>query len=124
MNIMKYRLLVLFFSTIVITSCNKEGKGIPEAQGGLLPTNYITIKATSFSPANITAVKGSSFTFVNQSGAAQGIYSYDSVFLNKQGIADNTSYYFKKDTVSNGPVTIFYFMAGKPSVAGSITLTP
>ncbi len=121
---MKYRLLLFIFSIIIISSCNKEGKGIPEAQGGLLPTNYITIKASSFSPANITAVKGSSFTFVNLSGAAQGIYSYDSVFLNKQGIADNTSYYFKKDTVSSGPVTIYYFMAGNPPVTGSITLTP
>jgi hypothetical protein len=121
---MKYKCLLLLFFTIIITSCNKEGKGIPEAQGGLLPTNYITIKASSFQPSNITAVKGSSFTFVNQSGAAQGIYSYDSVFLNKQGIADNTSYYFKKDTMSAGPVIIYYFMAGKPSVTGSITLTP
>jgi hypothetical protein len=121
---MKHRLILIIFSAIVIFSCNKEGKGIPEAQGGLLPTNYITIKATSFSPATITAVKGSSFTFVNQSGAAQGIYSYDSVFLNKQGIADNTSYYFKKDTVSNGAVTIYYFMAGKPTVSGIIILTP
>lgn len=121
---MKYKLLLFIFSTIIISSCSKEGKGISEAQGGLLPSNYITIKASSFSPANITAVKGSSFTFVNQSGAAQGIYSYDSVFLNKQGIADNTSYYFKKDTASSGPVVIYYFMAGKPSVTGSITLTP
>ena len=120
---MKYTLLIIF-SAIIFTACSKAGKGIPEAQGGLLPSNYITIKANSFSPTNITAVKGSSFTFVNQSGAAQGIYSYDSVYLNKQGIADNTSYYFKKDTVSNGPVTIYYFMAGKPSVSGTITLTP
>ncbi len=121
---MKHRLLLFIFSTITFFSCIKEGKGIPEAQGGLLPTNYITIKESSFSPANITAVKGSSFTFVNQSGTAQGIYSYDSVFINKQGIADNTSYYYKKDTMSTGPVTIYYFMAGKPTVTGSITLTP
>jgi hypothetical protein len=121
---MKYKFLIIILSAITITACNKEGKGIPEAQGGLLPSNYITIKASSFSPAAITAVKGSSFTFVNQSGAPQGIYSIDSVFLNKQGIADNTSYYFKKDTVSNGAVIIYYFMAGKPTVQGSITLTP
>jgi hypothetical protein len=121
---MKYRLGLIIFLAISIAACKKEGSGIPEAQGGLLPSNYITIKATSFSPANITAVKGSSFTFVNQSGAVQGIYSTDSIFLNKQGIADNASYYFKKDTVSTGPVVIYYFMAGKPTVQGSITLTP
>jgi hypothetical protein len=121
---MKYTLLLIFLFAIMITSCNKEAKGIPEAQGGLLPSNYITIKANSFSPANIVAVKGSSFIFVNQSGTEQGIYSSDSVFLNKQGIADNTSYYFKKDTVSTGSVTIYYFMAGKPTIQGIITLTP
>ncbi len=117
---MRLRLLVLFVAPFVIASCNKDNKGIPEAQGGLLPTNYIYIKDASFSPANITAVNGSSFTFVNQSGSAKGVYSIDSVVINKQGIADNTSVFFKKDTVG----TINYFMAGKPTVFGSITLTP
>ncbi len=117
---MRLRLLVLFIAPFIIASCSKDNKGIPEAQGGLLPTNYIYIKDASFSPTNITAVNGSSFTFVNQSGSAKGVYSLDSVVINKQGIADNTSVFFKKDTVG----TIYYFMAGKPTVFGSITLTP
>jgi hypothetical protein len=121
---MKYSLQLLAYLVFFVcsfTSCNKDnGKGIAEPQGGLLPTNYIIIKDGSFSPANISGVRGSSFTFVNQSGSDKGIYSFDSVVINKQGIANNTSFFFKKDTVG----TIFYNMAGKPSVAGSITLTP
>jgi hypothetical protein len=118
---MKYKYLLIIFLAIIITACNKDnGKGIAEPQGGLLPTNYIIIKDGSFSPANTSAVRGSSFTFVNQSGVDKGIYSSDSLVINKQGIANNTSYFFKKDTVG----TIYYTMAGKPSVFGSITLTP
>ncbi len=108
-------LIVLFFS-----SCYKEGAGAPPAVGGELPTNYIIIKDGSFSPANNTAVRGSSFTFINQSGSTKGIYSFDSVIINKQNIDNNTSYFFKKDTAG----TIYYFMSGKQSVVGSITLTP
>ncbi|MEQ1555054.1 MAG: hypothetical protein ABL929_12790 [Ferruginibacter sp.] len=112
--------IFIYFGIIVITACNKNATGMPEPQGGLLPTNYIFIKDATFSPTNITAVNGSSFTFVNQSGSSKGLYSSDSVIINKQGIADNTSYFFKKDTVG----TIYYRMAGKPTVVGSITLTP
>jgi hypothetical protein len=109
----------LILVIVAFVACNKEGDGVPEAQGGLLPTNYITINDSAFSPNNIVAVTGSSFTFVNQTTSTKGIYSVDSVVINKQGLLSNTSYFFKKDTVG----TIFYFMAGKPTVRGSITLT-
>ncbi len=117
---MKYKFLVIFFLVTIIASCNKEGKGVPEAQGGLLPTNYIIIKDGSFSPATNIAVRGSSFTFINQSGSTKGVYSNDSIVINKPTINNSSSYFFKKDTVG----TINFFMAGKPSVVGSITLTP
>lgn len=97
---------------------------MPEAVGGSLPTNYIILRNGAFSPAAITAVNGNSFTFVNYSGATAGIYSSDSIFINKQNIANNTSYYFKKDTAISAPYTIIYRQAGKPNVSGSITLTP
>lgn len=113
-----------FFSLIIcvgiLAACGKEGAGVPEAQGGLLPTNYIIIKDGSFSPALSTAVRGSSFTFLNQSGSAKAVYSNDSVVINKPTIENSASYFFKKDTVG----TIYFFMGGKPSVVGSITLTP
>ena len=112
-----YCTLLLSVASVFI-SCSKDGQ--PEPVGGDLPTNYVIISDAAFSPASLTVVNGSSITFVNRSGAAKGIYSSDSVVINKQNILDNTSYFLKKDTVG----TIFYRMAGKPSVSGSITFTP
>ena len=111
----------LFFTAIyVVTSCGKDGAGQPVAVGGDMPTNYIIISDGAFSPSSVTVVNGSSITFVNRSGTAKGIYSSDSVIINKQNITDNSSYFFKKDTVG----TINFKMAGKPSATGSITFTP
>lgn len=110
--------VLAFISLLTLHSCSN--KGISDAAGGALPTNYIIIKDTSFEPVRITAVRNSTFTFVNHSGATRGIYSSDSSAINKQNIAVNTSYVFKKDTLG----TIIYRMAGKPTVTGSITITP
>ena len=116
---MKYfsSLICLLLITIGIISCSKNGQ--PAPVGGELPTNFIIISDTAFTPNNITAVNGSSFTFVNRSAIARGIYSLDSLVINKQNIAINTSFIFKKDTIG----TIIYRMAGKPSITGSITIT-
>jgi len=111
----------LFFTAFnVFISCGKDGAGQPEPFGGALPTNYIIVNDSTFSPSSVTVVNGSSITFVNRSGTAKGIYSSDSIAINKQNIADNTSYFFKKDTIG----TIIFRMAGKPSASGSITYTP
>jgi plastocyanin len=115
----KYFYLIAILS-ILFTACGKDNKGISEAQGGLLPTNYIYISDSAFNPRNITVTNGNSITFVNQTTTAQGIYSSDSIFINKQGLASTMTFYFKKDTVG----TIFYKLAGKPSVNGTITYTP
>ena len=113
-------LLALAAVAFTFSSCERECSGCPDAAGGLLPTNYIIIKDSSFSPSSITAVNGSSFTFVNNTGSIKGIYSLDSIIINKPSIQTTSSYFFKKDTVG----TIYYHMAGKPTVIGSITLTP
>ena len=122
---MKYKLsfFILFISGLMY-SCGKEGEGMPVAQGGLLPTNYIILKDGRFSPSAITAVNGNSFTFVNYSGENAGIYSSDSMLINKQNIPNNTSYYFKKDSAITSPYTIIYRQAGRTNVTGSITITP
>ena len=119
---MKYptTILSLLIFTFIFISCNKDGAGQPEPVGGQLPTSYIIISDGAFSPTSVTVVNGSSITFVNRSGTSKGIYSSDSVVINKQNIVDNTSYFFKKDTVG----TIVFRMAGKPSASGSITFTP
>ncbi len=106
---------ILFFS-----SCDKECTGCPEAAGGQLPTNYITINSTSFKPSNITLVSGNSVTFVNNTGSVQGVYSFDSVIIKQPVIQNTSSFLFKKDTVG----TIYFQLAGNPAVTGSITFTP
>ena len=119
---MKYFLLsiLILFIAMNFISCSKDGAGQPQPFGGDLPTNYIIISDGAFSPNSITVVNGSSITFVNRSGTAKGIYSSDSVVINKQNILDNTSYFFKKDTVG----TLIYKMTGKPTASGSITFIP
>ena len=112
--------LSCFFLSAMVLSCSQSSKGISDAVGGNLPTHYIIIKDGSFEPVSTTAVRGSTFTFVNHSGSAKGIYSSDSTVINKQNIADNSSYIFSKDTLG----TIIYRMAGRPSVTGSITISP
>lgn len=121
---MKYTFTLLVAAILVFASCSKVGEGISEPKGGLLPTNYIIINSNSFSPADITAVNGNSFTFVNYSGAVVSIISDDSTTINKKGIADKTSYYFKKDSAITDPYTINYSLVGKPNVFGTITITP
>ena len=110
--------ILICFLSAVILSCNKGG--MPDAVGGDLPTNYIILNPAGFSPVSITAVRNSTFTFVNHSGVTAGIYSSDSMVINKQGIVNNTSFVFKKDTLG----TIIYRLAGTPSISGSITITP
>ena len=87
------KLSVFLLLVIGFTACSKNGQ--PEPLGGQLPTRYIIISEAGFSPKEDTAVNGTSFTFINRSGSVKGIYSSDSVVINKQGIADNSSYFFQ-----------------------------
>ncbi len=120
---MKFNFAFLFSAVLSVTlmvSCGKDNKGIGEPAGGNLVTHYIIINDASFSPDTVRAVRNNTYTFVNHSGSTKGIYSSDSIVINKQGIADNTSFVFTKDTVGS----IIYRMAGKPSATGTIIITP
>ncbi len=105
---------------LIFTSCSKICKGCPEAAGGELPTSFITINANNFKPADITLVRGNTVTFVNNTGAVQGVYSLDSIIIKQPAIQNTSSFLFKKDTVG----TVYFQLAGKPAVVGSITFTP
>lgn len=117
---MKQIVCITIAVLVTFLSCTREGKGIPDAVGGALPTNFIIVTDAGFSPSAAVAVNGSTFTFVNQSGSTIGLYSTDSIIINKQNIPANSSYVFVKDTVG----VITYFKAGKPTLRGSIKLTP
>ncbi len=115
----KYSLfLVCFLSSSLLFSCIQSGKPLPA--GGQLPTNYIIIKDSSFSPNNVTVVSGSSITFVNNTSNAHTISSQDSNYLKPVKIESGSSYFFKRDTVGD----ISYRCMTHPSVSGVIKFLP
>src|SRR5690349_20900587 len=89
---------VIIFS---VTACNKTG--IAEPAGGELPTNYIIVKDSIFTPATLTVVSGSSITFVNNTANAHTIMTDDTVTIKRTAIAPGTSFFFKKDTSGTFP---------------------
>jgi plastocyanin len=108
---------VLCFSAIY--SCTKTADDfIPE--GGLLPTNYVKMSDSTFTPANLIISTGSSVTFVNDSDIEHSIVADDTVTIISNIIAPHTSFFFKKDTVA----VIGYHCGVHPGARGTIILRP
>lgn len=108
---------VLFFSSF-FASCIQSGK--PQPVGGELPTNYIMIKDSAFTPNDLTVVSGSSITFVNNTSTAHTIAGQDSNYLSPVKIESGSSYIFKKNATGN----VDYRCMTHPSVAGVIKFLP
>ena len=108
---------ILLFSAVLM-SC--DGNGIPEPAGGELPTNYVMVKDSSFSPGLLTVVAGSSVTFVNNTSIAHTVMSDDSNTVKLVSIAPGTSYFWKKDTSGSFP----YHCTLHPVARGTIVITP
>ncbi len=102
-----------------IISCDKQNSGF-NPQGGNIPTNYINILDSSFSPAVLTIAIGSSITFVNSTNTIRTIVSDDSVTIITPGIPAFGSYFYKKDTIG----TFNYHCVEKPSARGTVVLRP
>lgn len=111
----------LFAGMVVagLLSCDKQNSSFTP-QGGGIPTNYISILDSSFSPSNITLAVGSSITFVNSSTISHTIISDDTVTIKTPVIVPGSSFFYKKDTVG----TFNYHCIEHPGVRGSITLRP
>ena len=117
----KTRLNIVLIAAVLfapIYSCSKAEDFT--GQGGLLPTHYITIKDSSFSPIVLTVATGSSITFVNSTDNEHSIVSDDSATILSGTILHKTSFYYKKDTVG----TFYYHCGMHPTVKGTIILTP
>lgn len=105
-------------------SCSKDEIDYG-AQGGLLPTHYISILDSSFSPSLLTVAAGSSITFLNKTTVSHSIVSEDSSTIVSPSIAPNLSYYVKPDTLSGSlAVRIYYHCKEHPAVKGTIILLP
>jgi len=118
----KIRLNTLLLTGVLFTalySCTKTADDFT-GQGGSLPTHYITIKDSSFSPAILTVATGSSITFVNDTDFEHSIVSDDSATILSGSIAHKTSFFFKKDTIG----TFTYHCGLHPTVKGTIILRP
>lgn len=119
---MKHLSFLNFFAGILIISttfsCIKSGLSRPV--GGELPTNYIIVKDSSFTPPILKVVSGSSITFVNNTSIAHTIISDDTLTIKAVSIASGTSYFFKKDTSG----TFLYHCTLHPNARGTIIITP
>lgn len=121
MLLMRFTIGIFLFVaglTLMFASCIQSGKPIPV--GGQLPTNYIIVKDSSFSPNDLTVVSGSSITFVNNTPGAHTIASQDSHYLKPVKIESGSSYFFKKDTIG----TVNYKCMTHPNVTGVIKFLP
>ncbi len=120
-NQMKTSAIFIGVCTIatLIFSCGKQNSSFNPI-GGTLPTKYITILDSTFSPVSITAAVGSSFTFLNSSTSAHTIISDDTVTFITPSMLPGTSFFFKKDTIG----TISYHCKEHPSARGIIILRP
>jgi plastocyanin len=100
---------------IVFYSCQKAPSTF-STSGGNLPTHYINILDSSFSPNDITLSIGSSITFLNSTTINHTIISDDSAALVTTTILPFNSYFYKKDTVG----VINYHCKEHPAVRGRI----
>lgn len=109
---------VILFLSLLFFACAKHTNY--DAQGGELPSNFIAVKDSSFTPATLTVVSGSSITFVNNTATAKSIITTDSITIKATTIEPNSSFIFKKDTTG----TFYYHLTNKPAAGGRFTLTP
>ncbi len=123
----KYRLIYLLLTAWFFTgiySCAKTSEN-SSAQGGLLPTNYISIHDSSFTPSVLTVANGSSITFLNKTSIGHTVVSADSSTIVSPVIASSGSYYVKPDTIAgSAPVNIYYHCKEHPNATGTIILRP
>ncbi len=109
--------LLLAAAWIIFPGCDH---GLPLPRGGELPTNYIIVKDSTFTPASLTVVSGSSITFVNNTATAHTLVSDDSLPLRPVTIQPGTSYFYKKDTSG----TFYYHCVQHPVARGVFIVTP
>lgn len=103
----------------IFVSCSKSNSNF-NAVGGALPTKYISILDSTYSPVLLTVSIGSSITFVNSSSIAHTIVSDDTVTIKTPTLLPGTSFYYKKDTLG----TFNYHCKEHPNARGTIVFRP
>ncbi len=116
----KRNLSFLFMASFLLFSGCEKSTDDTKAVGGNLPTTYIIIKDSAFTPNQLSIVAGNNITFLNQTATAQTIISLDGITIPSTVIAAKESFVFKKDTTG----TFFYKNANQPNATGRFTLRP
>jgi plastocyanin len=111
--------IYLFLSLILIASCTKIYDGAPGV-GSSIPSNFIAVKDSSFTPALLDIVAGSTISFVNNTSSDKVIQSVDSLRIPATTIPAGQSFIFKSNTAGS----FEYFRKDKPAVRGIINLRP
>ena len=118
--------LFLLFGILLtgLYSCSKDTNF--DAQGGDLPTHYITFRDSVFSPSLLEVANGSSITFLNQTSNPITLKGNDSTLLKTVLIQANSFYFFKPDTIPPVPaqISIPYHCIEFPAAGGTIILLP
>lgn len=118
------RVRFLFFASGILSlalllSCDKVEEGYNPV-GGNVPTNYITINDSSFSPSTLTLVSGSSVTFLNSTRGSHQIITDDSATINTGVLAPQGFFYWKKDIEGS----LQFHCLQHPNARGVLILTP
>ncbi len=103
-------------------ACNKDNKFNP--QGGDLPTHYIEVQDSGFTPNMATEANGSSFTFLNHTTGIHTIMSDDTFTIKHTTLLPDSFLFFKPDTVIASQLYIPYHCVEHPTARGVIILNP
>lgn len=109
----------LITAAFFLLQCTKYSDGY-NPQGGDLPSSYIQILDSTFSPAIDTIALGGSIKFINQSSMAHTIVSDDNTTIPSTLVNPASSFLFKKDTTG----IFHYHCVEHPAASGSIVILP
>jgi hypothetical protein len=119
MNASHKYLILLLLVAMSLVYCTKYTDGY-NPQGGDLPSSFVQVFDSTFSPAFDTIALGGSVKFINQSSMAHTIVSDDNTTIPSVLINSSSFYLFKKDTVG----VIHYHCVEHPNAAGAIVIRP
>lgn len=100
-------------------SCKKTQTDY-NGQGGALPTKYVIVKDSSFSPSVLTIPQGNTITFVNETDHPHAL-SIDTTTKLTDTIAPHTSFIYTNNSFTG---QINYYCRIHPNATGSIIFLP
>lgn len=104
---------------ITAASCNKSNSDFLPT-GGQLPTRYMTLRDSAFTPSVLSIAVGNSITFLNQGSIPRSIVSDDNSTIVTGPIQPGGSFFYKKDTTG----VFGIHCVETPALRATIIITP